>query len=615
MGFYMCGIVGYIGYRKVIPVLVESLKRLEYRGYDSAGIGFIFNDKIVSIKKQGRIANLKKEIRSFNVDSSIGIGHTRWATHGKPSDKNSHPHLNVDNSIALVHNGIIENFKSLKEDLISKGIKFVSDTDTEVIVHLLNEYTQSLDLESSIQKLLKTLEGSFALSIISQKDKDKLYVIRKGSPIVIGLGECENFVASDIPAILNYTNNFLFLEEEEYAILTKNEVILKSFSGEIINRKTVQIDWDILQADKQNFKHYMLKEIYEQTEVFNRLLHIYVNKESNEIEFNQTFDYLKDNITEIKKIDIVACGTSYYAAMIGRLYIEEISNIPVEIEIGSEYRYRKNIIEKGTLLITISQSGETADTLASLRKFKKSGNKSLSICNVMGSSLSRESDYVLWTEAGPEIGVASTKSYTAQIFTLLLFALFTGSAKNKLDDDFKKDIINKMYKIPETIKNILKLKDNIYSLASKYYKYTDFLFIGRYYNFPTAMEGALKLKEISYIHAEGYAAGEMKHGPIALIDSNMPVIAIACKDTVYEKVVSNLEEVKARKGLLICIINENDKYLPDFSDDIITIPYIDELLSPIINIIPLQLFAYSIADWRGCDIDKPRNLAKSVTVE
>lgn len=611
----MCGIVGYIGYRKVIPVLVESLKRLEYRGYDSAGIGYILNNKLVSLKKQGRIDNLKKEIKSFNIDSNIGIGHTRWATHGKPSDKNSHPHLDESNSLAIVHNGIIENYKELKEDLTKKGKKFLSETDTEVIAHLLSDYNKTLSAEKALIKVIKKLKGSFALSLINLKEPDKLLIARKGSPLVIGLGEGENFVASDIPAILNYTNKFIFLEEDEYAVITQEKVELKKFNGETIKRKAVQLDWNIMQADKKNYKHYMLKEIFEQSDVINRLLNIYVNSTKKEIEFDESFEPLKDILKNIKKIDIVACGTSYYAAMIGRLYIEEIAKIPVEIEIGSEYRYRNNIIDEDTLLVTLSQSGETADTLASLRKFKKSNNKALTICNVIGSSLSRESDYVLFTQAGPEIGVASTKAYTAQLFSLLLFAVFAGKVRGNLSSQLKKKIINDMFKLPDAVNKVLKLKDNISAIASKYYKYTNFLFIGRYFNFSTAMEGALKLKEISYIHAEGYAAGEMKHGPIALIDSNMPVIAIATKDSVYEKVVSNLEEVKARKGILISVINSNDKYLREFSDEVIIIPFINEIMSPIINIIPLQLLAYYIADWRGCDIDKPRNLAKSVTVE
>ncbi|HOK41622.1 MAG TPA: glutamine--fructose-6-phosphate transaminase (isomerizing) [bacterium] len=611
----MCGIIGYTGFREVIPVLIESLKRLEYRGYDSAGIAYLFNNKIEIIKKKGRIEDLKNLIEKYDVAAHIGIGHTRWATHGKPSDKNAHPHLNSNNSIAIVHNGIIENYKILKERLLKQGIKFLSETDTEVIVHLINFYLKNNDLENAIVKTIKELKGSFALAIISLKEKEKIFVCRYHSPLVIGIGKGENFVASDIPAILNYTNNFIFLDDGEYAVITQNNVDVKNFKGKLISKKVEQVNWDVMMAEKLHYKHFMLKEIYEQPEVIKRLINTYINYETNEIIFNnfENFDKL---IPSIKKIDIVACGTSFHSAIIGKLYLEDFANIPVEVDIGSEYRYRKNIIKEDTLLITISQSGETADTLASLRKFKeKNNNKTLTICNVFGSSLARDSDFVIFTEAGPEIGVASTKAYTAQIFCLLLLSLYIGFKKNRLNKTFIKNAIQNIHKIPMIMEKVLKQKEKIYNIAIKYYKFLNFLFLGRYYNYPTALEGALKLKEISYIHAEGYAAGEMKHGPIALIDDKMPVVIIAVKDSVYEKVVSNIEEVKARQGIIILVLNENDKKLKHFADEFIEVPLINDYLSPLITIIPLQLLAYEIANKLGCDVDKPRNLAKSVTVE
>lgn len=611
----MCGIVGYVGYRKVIPVLIESLKRLEYRGYDSAGIGYIYDNKIEVIKKKGRIENLIEEIKKFDIDTIIGIGHTRWATHGKPSDNNAHPHQNKSATIAVVHNGIIENYKVLKQTLIKKGYKFNSETDTEVIVHLIEEYRKKYNLEKAILISLKKLKGSFAIAVLSLLEKDKIFVCRSGSPLVIGLGREENFIASDIPAILNYTNQFLFLEEDEYGIITKEKVILKKLNGTPVKRKPVEIKWDVLAAEKQNYKHFMLKEIFEQPEVIKRLINAYIDIDKFDISFDEKISELDAVSNKIDKIEIVACGTSYHSAMVGRLYIEELAKLPVEIDIGSEYRYRKNIIKDNTLMITISQSGETADTLASLRKFKLSKNKILSICNVIGSSIARESDFVIFTEAGPEIGVASTKAYTAQVLAMLLVGLYLGIKRKTITKNFTSAIIQKILKLPEQMERVLKLREHIHNISSKYFKVSDFLFLGRYYNYPTSLEGALKLKEISYIHAEGYAAGEMKHGPIALIDENLPVVAIATIDSVYEKVVSNLEEVKARQGILILIINENDNKLKKFSNEFISVPKVDELLSPIINIIPLQMLAYEIANWRGCDIDKPRNLAKSVTVE
>ncbi|HOL48728.1 MAG TPA: glutamine--fructose-6-phosphate transaminase (isomerizing), partial [bacterium] len=508
-----------------------------------------------------------------------------------------------------------EKYKILKERLLKQGIKFLSETDTEVIVHLINFYLKNNDLENAIVKTIKELKGSFALAIISLKEKEKIFVCRYHSPLVIGIGKGENFVASDIPAILNYTNNFIFLDDGEYAVITQNNVDVKNFKGKLISKKVEQVNWDVMMAEKLHYKHFMLKEIYEQPEVIKRLINTYINYETNEIIFNnfENFDKL---IPSIKKIDIVACGTSFHSAIIGKLYLEDFANIPVEVDIGSEYRYRKNIIKEDTLLITISQSGETADTLASLRKFKeKNNNKTLTICNVFGSSLARDSDFVIFTEAGPEIGVASTKAYTAQIFCLLLLSLYIGFKKNRLNKTFIKNAIQNIHKIPMIMEKVLKQKEKIYNIAIKYYKFLNFLFLGRYYNYPTALEGALKLKEISYIHAEGYAAGEMKHGPIALIDDKMPVVIIAVKDSVYEKVVSNIEEVKARQGIIILVLNENDKKLKHFADEFIEVPLINDYLSPLITIIPLQLLAYEIANKLGCDVDKPRNLAKSVTVE
>lgn len=609
----MCGIVGYIGKREAVPILIDSLKRQEYRGYDSAGIAVISDGRIEVIRKKGKIKELEILTSKKKIYGTIGIGHTRWATHGKPSDENAHPHM--AGNVAVVHNGIIENYLSLKEMLLGKNRKFNSQTDTEIIAHLIDNYIQSeLNFEDSLRKSLRDLKGSFAIAVINENEPDCVFAARLNSPLIIGIGEGENFIASDIPAILPYTNKINVLNDNEIACLKRNDVTITDFSGRVIKREPKKIYWTASMAEKEGYAHFMEKEIFEQPHAVADTLRGRYSLDKGEIilDDSKTIDSL---LEKVKKIFIISCGTSYHAGLVGKYLIEGLAGIPVEVDIASEFRYRNPIIDRETLMLSISQSGETADTLAGIREAKAKGAGILSICNVLDSSIPRESHYTLYTRAGPEIGVASTKAFVTQLVLLMLFTLKLARRTKTISVQNSKKLLNEILEIPKIIESILKRNDEIRELAKKYYPYTHFLYLGRGISFPIALEGALKLKEISYIHAEAYAAGEMKHGPIALIDEKMPSFFICPETTTYEKVVSNMEEVRARNGRIIALGSEGDKKLSRLADDIFYVPKADEYILPPVLIVPLQLFAYHIAVLKGTDVDQPRNLAKSVTVE
>jgi len=608
----MCGIIGYVGYRNAVPVLLYGLQRLEYRGYDSAGIAVLdrLNNKFIIEKKVGKIKDLQEHLWGKNIEGHIGIGHTRWATHGEPTVENAHPHISQSDIITLVHNGIIENYAQLKEELIKKGYQFKSQTDTEVVAHLIeDEYKNNPDksLLQIVLNVVKKLKGAYALGIISTIEPDKIIAVRKGSPLIIGVGENENFIASDIPAVLEYTKRFITLDDDEIAVITKDNIQIYNIHGEKVEKKPFTVNWDISVAEKAGYKHFMLKEIYEQPRTITDTITGFFSQENQE---------LYEKIKDIQIIHIVACGTSYHAGLVGKFWIEKFAKIPVIVDYASEYRYRDLVINDKTLVIAISQSGETADTRFAVLEAKKKGAKLLSIVNVVGSSLSRESDYVLYTYCGPEIGVAATKTFTAQLITLLLFSLKSALSKNLISEKYFEDFYQDLIKLPSIIERELKdIDKKTEDIAYKYHNAKDFLFLGRGLNYPIALEGALKLKEISYIHAEGYPAGEMKHGPIALIDENMPVVSIIPKDNLYEKMLSNIQEVKARKGKVISLTTKGNKEVIEISDDFIEIEETNENLYPILTAIPLQLLAYHIATILGKDVDQPRNLAKTVTVE
>ncbi|MCK9569262.1 glutamine--fructose-6-phosphate transaminase (isomerizing) [Candidatus Pacearchaeota archaeon] len=595
----MCGIIGYIGEKEAAPILLKGLKRLEYRGYDSAGI-CVSNKELTICKKKGRVSELDAEIQ--NLHGKIGIGHTRWATHGEPSEKNSHPHTDCSKNIAIVHNGIVENFESLKKILESEGHKIISETDSEIIAHLIEKF-YSGDLEEAVVKSLKLIEGTFGIAVI-HKDEEKIILAKRGSPLVIGIREKEIFAASDVPAILEYTNKIIYMNDNEIAILEKNNFHIKNFSGDFLDKKIEEIKWTIDQLEKGDFKHFMLKEIFEQPSAIQNTLR---GRIKEKIKLSLRIDPRK-----IKKIIIVACGTSWHSALIGKFLIEKFAEIPVEVDYASEFRYRNPLITKDDLVIGISQSGETADTLGAIQEAKSKNAKTLGIINVVGSTISRVVDSGIYIHAGPEIGVASTKAFTSQVTALFLFALYLKQEKGAIIEN---GILNELEKIPEKIKNILDDKDKIKKIAENFVSSRNFLYFGRGINFPVALEGALKLKEISYIHAEGYPSAEMKHGPIALVDEEMPVVFIATNNSLIQKTLSNMQEIKSRGGKIISIVNETNSEIIKLSDYIIEIPKTIEELSPILNTIPLQLLAYYIAGIRGIDVDKPRNLAKSVTVE
>ncbi len=614
----MCGIVGYIGERKVIPVLMEGLRRLEYRGYDSAGVVFFRKGALEVVKTKGRILDLEEKLfEKCYVDAAApGLGHTRWATHGEPSDKNAHPHFDCTRSLAVVHNGIIENYYQLKSELLEKGHFFSSATDTEVIAHLIEEFLKrGCAPFEALCKAAKRLKGSYALAVVFKKDPEALFVARNQSPVVIGLGEGENFVASDIPALLPFTREVIFLEDGEVAILTKEKVSIFNPEGKEVIREPVKIEWDLASAEKGGYPHFMLKEIYEQPEAIQHTSLGRINQQNGEVDFSA--DGLSEDFFKgIKKLFIVACGTSFHAGLVGKYLIEEKVGIPVEVDLASEFRYRNPLINENTLFIAISQSGETADTLASLREAKKRGAKVLSICNVVGSTIARESDVVLYTQAGPEISVASTKAFTTQVCMLLLLSFYMQKRVAKREPD--KNELEALLSLPGILKKEMSLwHEKIKEISKKWYFAEDFLYLGRNILFPIALEGALKIKEIAYTHAEGYAAGEMKHGPIALIEEKVPTVVLAAKETgiIYEKTLSNAEEVASRRGPLIAVVSKGAEEFYKLTQDVIEVPLTVKVLLPILYVIPLQLFAYEIAALRGCDIDKPRNLAKSVTVE
>ena len=613
----MCGIIGYVGERPAQGILLNGLKRLEYRGYDSSGIALLLSGKnTISIRKSpGKISALENLLHKKPLFGSVGIAHTRWATHGAPNQANAHPHSDCKGEIALVHNGIIENYAKLKTELIKEGHKFTSQTDTEVIVHLIEKfYRNSTPLEEAVKKALSKLEGSFAIAVISQKEPQKLVGARLGSPLIAGLGKNENFLASDAPAILDATKDVIFLEDKELIVLDKDSFRIMDLKGEAITRDSVRLNWDIDQAQKQGYNHFMLKEINEQPRITESLVNSAIQKESGEVIF-EDLKIPEEQLKNKKNITIVACGTAYHAGLCGKYILEEICKVPVSVDVSSEFRYRDPLVSKDTLVIAISQSGETADTLAAVREAKKKDALTLAICNVLGSTLVRECSGVIYTHAGPEIGVASTKAYTAQLVILYLLALYLAGLKEILSQDQIDKLTGALKNCSQLQKKVLDDQNTIKKIARRHSHFGSFLFLGRNINYPSALEGALKLKEISYIPAEGYAAGEMKHGPIALIDEYRAVVCIAPRSNVYEKMVSNIQEIRSRKGKIIAIASEDDEDIKESTKEVIYIPCVNEFLSPLIVALPLQLLAYHIAVKRGCDVDQPRNLAKSVTVE
>jgi glucosamine--fructose-6-phosphate aminotransferase (isomerizing) len=609
----MCGIVGYIGPRETANVLIDGLRRLEYRGYDSAGIA-VFHKGIIEIRrKEGKLTKLEELVKDETFDGRVGIGHTRWATHGRPSDENAHPHK--AGRVAVVHNGIIENYLPLKEVLKRKGHIFTSETDTEIISHLIDELIQEgCSFLDAVRMALDKIKGSYALGILFEGDEQCLIAARKESPLVIGLGEGEYFIASDVPPVLPYTKDFIFMEDGEVAILSPDGVKVFDGKGEEVLKEPKRVNWSPLMAEKGGYKHFMLKEIFEQPRaVIDTIRGRLLEEEGDVVLEDVHIDPLI--LKKLQRICLVACGTSYHAALVGKFLIEGFCRIPVEADIGSEFRYRNPILGEDTLLVAISQSGETADTLAAMREGKRQGAKTLAICNVVESSLARDSDEVIYTHAGPEIGVASTKTFATQLVTLFLLSLRIGRELGLLSAQEGKSLIKELIKIPHRMEEMLRSSKQVAQIARKYLHARNFLYLGRGINYPIALEGALKLKEISYIHAEGYPAGEMKHGPIALIDREMPVVVLATKNEVYEKVISNIEEVKAREGKVIALASPSDREIAKKVDDLILIPETIPSLTPMLLTIPLQLLAYYMADFKGTDVDQPRNLAKSVTVE
>src|SRR5512143_3170960 len=610
----MCGIVGYIGGQNAVPILIEGLKKLEYRGYDSAGIAFFQDGKISVRRSVGKLRNLEAAIEGQQLYSNLGIGHTRWATHGRPSEENAHPHR--AGKLVVVHNGIIENYVSLKEELADKGHVFKSETDTEVIAHLIEEYSKKGGgVVKATRRALKDLKGAYAIGVVNEDEPDVLVAARAGCPLVIGLGRQEFFIASDLPAILNYTKDAIFLDDFEMAVLTREGVEVTDLKGRPRDKEISKVLWNPVMAEKGGYKHFMLKEIYEQPRAITDTFRGRISPETGSVYLAEMG--LNDAaLKKIKKVMLVACGTSWHACLVGKFMLEELARIPAEVDIASEFRYRNPIIDKGTLMVSVTQSGETADTLAAMREAKRLGARTVAICNVVGSTAAREADGVVYTHAGPEIGVASTKAFTSQLTALFLLSLHLGRVKGALEEKAVRAYLEELVRVPSKAERLLlEMEEPITKVAKEYFRKSDFLYLGRGYNSPVALEGALKLKEISYIHAEGYPAGEMKHGPIALIDENMPVVVIAGKNGVYDKVLANIEEVKARGGIVIALVTEGDAEIAKRVDHVIAVPATNQLLMPILMAIPLQLLAYHIAVLLGADVDQPRNLAKSVTVE
>ena len=620
----MCGIVGYVGNKQVVPLIIDGLRKLEYRGYDSAGIAVVDGAQHLELRRaEGKLRNLEETIRLNPLDGNYGIGHTRWATHGRPTEENAHPHRDQSGKVVVVHNGIIENYLTLKERLASNGNNFKTETDTEVVAHLIGHYkdNENLSLEEAVRKAVKELRGIFALSIISVDEPDTIIAVREGPPVVIGLGDGEFFVASDIPPILQHTRDVFFLGDREIAVLTKDSVRVTDFDGNVIEPKQQRITWDPIMAEKGGFKHFMLKEIYEQPRAVRDTVQGRVSLDTGKVYLDE-MNISEEDFSSLTSIKIAACGTSWHAALAGKYMIEKLARVPVEVDYASEFRYRDPVLTENDLMIVISQSGETADTIAAMREAKQGGCKVLAVCNVQGSMIHREADGTILTHAGPEIGVASTKAFTAQMVALYLFALYLGELRGTISPDEGKRLAQDLAELPLKIEQLLNDADSIEELSKDYFRVQDFLYLGRGINFTVALEGALKLKEISYIHAEGYPAGEMKHGPNALIDEKLPVVVVNTREAGntaselrYEKTHSNIVEVKARDGIVISVLTEGDQMSSKVSDHVIEVPETSDLLGPILSVVPLQLLSYHIAVRRGCDVDQPRNLAKSVTVE
>jgi glucosamine--fructose-6-phosphate aminotransferase (isomerizing) len=617
----MCGIVGYIGPKKAVPIILDGLRRLEYRGYDSAGIAVLEDNGCLTVRRaSGKLRNLEDALKLSPIDGGYGIGHTRWATHGRPTEENAHPHRDCHGDIVVVHNGIVENYLALKQELTEEGHRFITETDTEVIAHLVEKYYDG-NLENAVRDAVRKLTGVFALSVISRKDPNKIVAARSGPPVVVGLGDGEYFVASDVPALLSYTRDMFFLADGDIAVLTRDGVHLTDFNGRAVKRQVSHILWDPIMAEKGGYKHFMLKEIFEQPRAVRDTTLGRVGQESGRI-FLDEMDISAKEFRAFTSVRIIACGTSWHAALAGKFMIERLARIPVEVDYGSEFRYRDPIVRPDSLTIVISQSGETADTLAAQREAKLKGSKTLAICNVVGSMITREAAGTLITHAGPEIGVASTKAFTGQLTALFLIAMYMGQTRETLDEKTSHKLVEQLLHIPSQLEELLR-RDAIYEDLSKaLFRSSDFLYLGRGVHFPIALEGALKLKEISYIHAEGYPAGEMKHGPNALIDGNLPTVVLATQDphdelshVLYEKTLSNIQEVKAREGIVVAVACEGDEQVKKVADYVIPIGLTHDLLLPILEVVPLQMLAYHIAVRRGCDVDQPRNLAKSVTVE
>ncbi|MGE4585775.1 MAG: glutamine--fructose-6-phosphate transaminase (isomerizing) [Mangrovibacterium sp.] len=612
----MCGIVGYIGEKNVYPILIKGLQRLEYRGYDSAGIA-IYNSSLKTYRKKGKVSELEAYAADKDVQGHLGIGHTRWATHGEPSDANAHPHSSMDGKFVLVHNGIIENYEELKKDLEAKGFVFRSDTDTEVLVNLIEYFYEQdgvADAETAVRLALSKVVGAYGIAVLCREEKDRLIAARMGSPLVIGIGQGEYFLASDASPIVGYTDSVIYLNDGNVAVIEKKNLTLKTVDNDPANFRVTKVDLSIGDLEKGDFEHFMLKEIFEQPKTIKDTFRGRIKADQHEIVLGGLLDVFP-KILQARRIIILGCGTSWHAALVGEYLIEEYARIPVEVEFASEFRYRKPVIRPGDVVIAVSQSGETADTLAALKMARSWGALILGVCNVVGSSIARETDAGVYTHAGTEIGVASTKAFTAQVTVLTLFAFKLARELGQIDQEFYEMLIGEMLAIPGKVETILMNHPHFREVAEKYKDAGDALYLGRGYLYPVALEGALKLKEISYIHAEGYAAGEMKHGPIALVDNNLPVVVVSARDSYYEKVVSNIQEVKARKGNIIAVVSEDDDSLRNMADDLFVVPSCHPAVAALLSVIPLQLFAYYIAVLRNCDVDQPRNLAKSVTVE
>jgi glucosamine--fructose-6-phosphate aminotransferase (isomerizing) len=607
----MCGIVGYIGEREVVPVLLEGLRRLEYRGYDSAGLVVRRDSALETVKAEGKLDRLVEKLHGQKLHGSYGLGHTRWATHGAPSERNAHPVLDAKDRLAIIHNGIIENFLEIKKDLIEQGWSFISDTDTEVIANLISSYLED-DLGQAVERAAGELEGMYAFAVISAESEiPEIVVARSGPPLVLGIGQNECFLASDPAALLANTRDVVFLENGDRARLTAGDLEIWDPSGNPVERPLERLNWDPIQAEKGGFKHFMLKEIHDQPQAIQDTFAGRIDFESKEVGFD-TLKLSPEEAAGVQRIHLLACGTSWHASLVGKFLIEELARVPVEVDYGSEYRYRNPLVDEGVLVLGISQSGETADTLSAMEAAGRRGARLLAICNVVGSQITRIADGVIYTHAGPEIGVASTKAFTTQLVALYLFALYLRQQRGL---ELSSELVADLAHLPQAVATVLAQEELFEKLARRYFAAADFLYLGRGLNYPIALEGALKLKEVSYIHAEGYPAGEMKHGPIALIDRSLPVVAIATGARVFEKVRSNMQEVRARDGLVIGVTDRQAAEIEDSADEVIQVPRVSELLQPVVNVVPLQLFAYFVAVRRGADVDQPRNLAKSVTVE